>query len=91
MLAKVTELIADLKPDDVDLLKGLHRIQHQYHYIPPDAIPLLAQQFNTTPAIIFGTIDFYSELWLVPPAEKVVEWCSGQPVLSRTRWAFAGP
>jgi len=81
VLAKVTELIADLKPDDVDLLKGLHRIQHQYRYIPPDAIPLLAQQFNTTPAIIFGTIDFYSELWLVPPAENVVEWCSGPACL----------
>lgn len=81
VLTRVTELIADLKPDDVDLLKGLHRINHEFHYIPRQAIPLLAQQFNTTPAIIYGTIDFYSELRMTPPAENVVEWCSGPACL----------
>jgi NADH:ubiquinone oxidoreductase subunit E len=81
VLTRVTELIADLKPDDVDLLKGLHRINHEFHYIPRQAIPLLAQQFQTTPAIIYGTIDFYSELRMTPPAENVVEWCSGPACL----------
>jgi NADH:ubiquinone oxidoreductase subunit E len=81
LLTRVTELIADLKADDVDLLKGLHRIQHDFHYIPRQAIPLLAAQFNTTPAIIYGTIDFYSELRMLPPAENVVEWCSGPACL----------
>jgi formate dehydrogenase subunit gamma len=81
VLTRVTELIADLKPDDVDLLKGLHRINHEFHHIPRQAIPLLAAQFKTTPAIIYGTIDFYSELRLNPPAENVVEWCSGPACL----------
>ena len=81
VLQRVTTLIADLKPDDVDLLKGLHRIQHEYHYVPKYAIRLLAAQFNTTPAIIYGTIDFYSELRMEPPAENVVAWCSGPACL----------
>jgi NADH:ubiquinone oxidoreductase subunit E len=81
VLTRVTELIADLKPDDVDLLKGLHRIQREFHYIPRQALPLLAAQLNTTPALIYGTIDFYSELRLTPPAENVVEWCSGPACL----------
>ncbi len=81
VLARVSELIGDLKPDDVALLKGLHRLQHEFGYIPKDAIPLLAAQFNTTPAIIFGTIDFYSELRQKPPAENVVSWCSGPACL----------
>ncbi|HVP04819.1 MAG TPA: NAD(P)H-dependent oxidoreductase subunit E [Dehalococcoidia bacterium] len=81
LLARVTELIADLKPDDVDMLKALHRINHEFHYIPPASIPLLAAQFNTTPALVYGTIDFYSELRLRPPAENVVEWCSGPACL----------
>jgi len=81
VLARVSELIADLKPDDVALLKGLHRIQHEFAYIPKEAIPLLAAQFNTTPAIVFGTIDFYSELRQKPPAENVVGWCSGPACL----------
>ncbi|MEK7247171.1 MAG: NAD(P)H-dependent oxidoreductase subunit E [Chloroflexota bacterium] len=81
LLARVTELIADLKPDNVDLLKSLHRINHEFHHIPRQTIPLLAAQFNTTPALIYGTIDFYSELRMTPPAENVVEWCSGPACL----------
>lgn len=81
VLARIAELIADLRPDDVDLLKGLHRIQHEYHYIPREAIPLLAEKLATTPAIIYGAIDFYSELHLDPPAETLVEWCSGPACL----------
>lgn len=81
VLARVSELIADLKPDDVELLKGLHRIHHEFAYIPKEAIPLLAAQFKTTPAIVFGTIDFYSELRQKPPAENVVGWCSGPACL----------
>ena len=81
VLARVSELIADLKPDDVELLKGLHRVHHEFGYIPKEAMPLLAAQFNTTPAIVFGTIDFYSELRQEPPAENVVGWCSGPACL----------
>lgn len=81
VLARVSELIADLKPDDVELLKGLHRVHHEFGYIPKEAMPLLAAQFKTTPAIVFGTIDFYSELRQKPPAENVVGWCSGPACL----------
>ncbi|MEX0683212.1 MAG: NAD(P)H-dependent oxidoreductase subunit E [Dehalococcoidia bacterium] len=81
VIARVCALIADLKPDDVGLLKAMHRIQHEFGYVPKDGIPALAQQFATTPAIIYGTIDFYSELRQEPPAENVVGWCSGPACL----------
>jgi NADH:ubiquinone oxidoreductase subunit E len=81
VLARVSELIGGLRPDDADLLKGLHRIQHEFGYIPREAIRLLAAQLDTTPAIIYGTIDFYSELRQRPPAENVVAWCSGPACL----------
>ncbi len=80
-VTRVHELIADLRPDNVDLLEAFHRVQHEYGYIPREAIPLLAARFNTTPAIVFGTIDFYSELHTNPPADDVVEWCSGPACL----------
>lgn len=81
IITRVHELIAGLRPDNVDLLEAFHRVQHEYGYVPREAIPLLAAKFNTTPAIIFGTIDFYSELRTNPPAEEVVEWCSGPACL----------
>jgi NADH:ubiquinone oxidoreductase subunit E len=81
IVTRVHELIADLRPDNVDLLEAFHRVQHEYGYVPREAVPLLAAKFNATPAIIFGTIDFYSEIHTQPPAEEVVEWCSGPACL----------
>ena len=81
MITRVNELIAGLRPDNVDLLEAFHRIQHEYGYVPREAVPLLAGRFETTPTIIFGTIDFYSEIRTNPPAEEVVEWCSGPACL----------
>jgi NADH:ubiquinone oxidoreductase subunit E len=81
VITRVNELIAGLRPDNVDLLAAFHLIQHEYGYVPREAVPLLAGRFNTTPAIIFGAIDFYSEVRTSPPAEEVVEWCSGPACL----------
>jgi len=81
VIVRVGELIADLRPDNVDLLAAFHRIQHEFGYVPREAVPLLAGKFETTPAIIFGAIDFYSEVRTTPPAETTVEWCSGPACL----------
>lgn len=81
LIAKVRALIADLRPDSVDLLAAFHRIQHDLGYVPPEAVPLLAAQLQTTPALIYGAIDFYSEVRTAPPARTTVEWCSGPACL----------
>ncbi len=81
LIAKVRGLIAGLQPDSVDLLAAFHRIQYELGYVPPEAVPLLAAQFKTTPALIYGAIDFYSEVRTAPPARTTVEWCSGPACL----------
>ena len=79
--SRISELISDLRPDNVDMLAAFHRIQHEYGYVPREAVPLLAAKFETTPALVFGAIDFYSEIRLKAPAEEVIEWCSGPACL----------
>ena len=81
LIARVRDLIADLRPDSVDLLTAFHRIQHELGYVPPEAVPLLATHLKTTPALIYGAIDFYSEVRTSPPARTTVEWCSGPACL----------
>jgi formate dehydrogenase subunit gamma len=71
------QLLADLKPDNADLLAVVHRIQEAYGYVPPQAIPLLAEKLHTTPAKIYGVITFYSEIRREPPARTTISWCSG--------------
>jgi NADH:ubiquinone oxidoreductase subunit E len=70
-------LVADLKPDNADLLAILHRIQEAYGYVPPEAVPLLATKLRTTPAKVFGAMSFYSEIRTEPPPRLTISWCSG--------------
>jgi len=81
LAAKVRELIAGLTPDSADLLAAFHRIQHEYGYVPREAIPVIAGHFGTTSAMLYGALDFYSEIRTVPAAETTVEWCSGPACL----------
>ena len=81
LVAKVRQLTAGLSADNADLLTAFHRIQHEYGYVPKQAIPALAGQFRTTPAMLYGALDFYSEIRTVPPAGTTVEWCSGPACL----------
>jgi len=70
-------LLADLKPENADLLAAFHRIQEVYGYVPREAIPLLAAKLRTTPAMVFGAMSFYAEVRTEPPARMTVSWCSG--------------
>jgi len=74
---EIKQLIADLKPGDGHLLAALHRLQEHYGYIPPFAIPVVAQHLKLGTARVYGTISFYSEFHLTPPPETTVSWCSG--------------
>jgi NADH:ubiquinone oxidoreductase subunit E len=79
--SRVDDLIADLQPERAGLLTAFRRIQHEYGYVPEDAVPPLADRFATTPAAIFGAMAFYSEVRRTPPARTTVEWCSGPACL----------
>jgi NADH-quinone oxidoreductase subunit E/NADP-reducing hydrogenase subunit HndA len=81
LLENVGEIIADLSPDNASLLTAFHRIQHAYGYVPRETISLLATKFRTTPAMLHGALDFYSEMRTVRPAETTVDWCSGPACL----------
>ncbi|MQA00885.1 MAG: hypothetical protein GEU80_16455 [Dehalococcoidia bacterium] len=75
--AQVRALIADLKPNDGDLLIALHRVQHRYGYISREAMEVVAEQLDLFAAEVYGATTFYSEFRLEPPAATTVRWCSG--------------
>ena len=81
LIARISDLIADLRPDRAELLTAFHRIQHELGHVPDEAVPVIASKFRTTPAMIYGDIDFYSEVRTAPPAGTTVEWCSGPACL----------
>ena len=75
--AEIRALVSDLRPDDADLLEALHRVQHRYGYISAEAMEVIGQQLKLPPAHVYGTVTYYADFRVEPPAQVVVGWCSG--------------
>jgi NADH:ubiquinone oxidoreductase subunit E len=75
--AEIRALVADLRPDDADLLEALHRMQHRYGYVPAEAMEVIGEQLRLPPAHVYGTVTYYADFRTEPPAPVIVGWCSG--------------
>ncbi len=74
---KYQDLLTEFQPDSGHLLAALHKLQHHFGYVPPEAVPAVAQQLRMTAAGVFGAVSFYSEFRSSPPPETLINWCSG--------------
>ena len=75
--AELRALVADLKPDDADLLQALHRVQHHFGYVSAEAMHVIADQLRVTPAHVYGVTTYYADFRTTPPPQTMVAWCSG--------------
>jgi NADH:ubiquinone oxidoreductase subunit E len=57
------------------LLPALHMIQHEYHWVPPQAMEEIAVFLGLEPADVLDTASFYEEYWLKPRGSHVVAVC----------------
>lgn len=71
------EILAPYRPNSGHLLAALHAVQHEFGYVPVDAVPEVARQLGMTAAQVYGALSFYSEFRTEPPARIQVNWCSG--------------
>jgi NADH-quinone oxidoreductase subunit E len=72
------------------LLPALHMIQHEYHWVPPQAMEEIATFLRISPADVMDTASFYEEYALAPRGRHVVGVCRsiacefcGQPEVSQ--------
>lgn len=75
--ARVRAMIADLRPNNGDLLTALHRVQHEFGYLSGEALQVVAEQLDMFPAIVYGAASYYEEFRFEPPAHTNIRWCSG--------------
>lgn len=57
------------------LLPALHMVQHEYGWIPPQAMHEIAQTLEISPAEVLDTASFYEEYWLKPRGKHLVQVC----------------
>ncbi len=74
---ELRELLAEFAPNRGHVMPALHKVQDKYGYVPRNAIEVIARQINSTPALVYGAVTFYTEYRLHPPAQNEISWCCG--------------
>jgi NADH-quinone oxidoreductase E subunit len=57
------------------LLPALHLVQHEYGWIPHQAMMEIAEFLKIAPSEVIDTASFYEEYWLKPKGKHLVQVC----------------
>jgi formate dehydrogenase subunit gamma len=60
------------------LLPLLHAVQDELGFVPPDAVPAIAQAFNLSRAEVHGVVSYYHHFRSTPPGRTVVQVCRAE-------------
>ena len=60
------------------LLPALHAVQDELGYVPPEAVPTLAEVFNFSRAEVHGVISFYHLFRTTPPGRRTLYLCRAE-------------
>lgn len=60
------------------LLPLLHAVQDDLGFVPPDAVPVIAQAFNLSRAEVHGVVSYYHHFRSTPPGRAVVQVCRAE-------------
>jgi formate dehydrogenase subunit gamma len=74
----VRDIVATHRGQRGALLPILHAIQEALGYVPPEAIPVLADELNLSRADVHGVVSFYHDFRSAPPGRTTVRICRGE-------------
>lgn len=74
----VLRIVADLKGRPGPLLEVLHAIQAALGYVPPGAVPLVAEGLNLSRAEVHGVVTFYHYFRGAAPGKHTVSVCRAE-------------
>ena len=77
-MALVREIAASHEGQRGALLPILHAIQEAFGCVPPEAIPVLADELNLSRADVHGVVSFYHDFRSAPAGRTTVRICRGE-------------
>lgn len=77
-MSALEAIVAQHKAIPGAMLPILHAIQETVGYIPPQAVPLIAQELNVSRAEVHGVITYYHYFRQTPPGRHVVQICRAE-------------
>src|SRR5262249_3197171 len=60
------------------LMVILHAVQHEFGYIDPGFVPVLADELNLSVAEVHGVVSFYKDFRTTPPGRASVKICRAE-------------
>jgi len=77
-LALVRDIVATHRGQRGSLLPVLHAVQEALGCVPPEAIPVLADELNLSRADVHGGVTFYHDFRSAPGGRTTVRICRGE-------------
>jgi formate dehydrogenase subunit gamma len=74
----VRRIVEDLKGRPGPLIEILHSVQSALGYVPPDAVPVVAEILNLSRAEVHGVLTFYHFFRETPPGRHTVSLCRAE-------------
>jgi len=75
---QILRIAKELKDKPGALMPILHGIQDELGYVPPDAVPLIADVLNLTRAEVHGVVTFYHDFRSEAPGRHIVRICQAE-------------
>jgi formate dehydrogenase subunit gamma len=76
--AAVVAIVNAFKHQPGALMPILRRIQDDLGWVPPESIPLIADELNLTRAEVHGVVSFYHDFHHAPPGRNVIRLCRAE-------------
>ncbi len=76
-LKQIEKIIAGYRGRKWALIPLLQEIQEKLGYVPPEAIPSIADALGLYPSQVQGVITFYAQLYTTPRGKNIVRVCRG--------------
>jgi NADH-quinone oxidoreductase subunit E len=75
--AKTREIVAPWKEKQGGLIPVLQAVQHEFGYVPGEAMTTISQELRIPTAEIYGVATFYAQFHLQPRGRHIIRVCRG--------------
>ena len=76
--ARTASVISDHQGLEGPLLPILHGLQHEFGYVPHEALPIVANALNLSRAEVYGVVSFYHDFRKAPAGRHVLKLCQAE-------------
>lgn len=73
----IDEVLAEFRGRKGVVMQSLHKVQHAFGYVGPEAVQAIGRILGTSPSLVYGTMTYYADFRTTPPPTHEVFICEG--------------